>query len=108
MTIKLSRLIQKSLQNPIDFLRIIFNLPKFIKLYYRLFQDRRVPAQLKLILILALVYVISPIDLVPDWVLPLFGFADDLIVLVVALRYFLKKCPPEVVHEHVAKIELGE
>ena len=108
MAIKLNRLVQKGLQNPTDFIRIILNLPKFIKLYFRLFQDRRVQLHLKLILILGLVYFISPIDIIPDWVLPLVGHADDLIVLFAALRYFLKNCPPEVVREHVEKIERGE
>ena len=108
MALKLSRLIQKGLQNPTDFIRIILNLPKFVKLYFRLFQDRRVQLHLKLILIFALAYLVSPIDLIPDWVLPLVGHADDLIVLFAALRYFLKNCPAEVVQEHVERIESGE
>jgi len=108
MALKLSRIIQKGLQNPTDFIRIIVNLPKFIKLYFRLFQDRRVQLQLKLILIFALLYIVSPIDIIPDWLVPLVGYADDLIVLFAALRYFLKKCPPEVVREHVERIERGE
>jgi uncharacterized membrane protein YkvA (DUF1232 family) len=107
MAIKLWRLIQKGLQNPTDFFRIIFNLPKFIKLYYRLFQDRRVSIHLKVILILALVYIISPLDLIPDSLLPFFGYLDDLIILIAALRYFLKNSPPEVVKEHVEMIERG-
>jgi len=108
MALKLSRLIQKGLQNPTDFIRIILNLPKFIKLYFRLFQDHRVQLHLKLILMLGLAYLISPIDIIPDWVLPLVGYADDLIVLFAALRYFLKNCPPEVVQEHVERIERGD
>ncbi|UCE05962.1 MAG: DUF1232 domain-containing protein [bacterium] len=107
MAIKFGRLIQKGLQNPIDFFRIILNLPKFVKLYLRLFQDRRVPLHLKLMLILALVYVISPIDLIPDWLLPLFGHVDDLIILIATLRYFLRNCPPEAVQQHVERIERG-
>jgi len=108
MAIKFGRLLQKGLKNPVDFFRIILNLPKFIKLYYRLFHDRRVPLHLKLILILALVYVISPIDLIPDWLLPFFGHVDDLIILIASLRYFLRNSPPEVVQEHVERIEMGE
>ena len=108
MALKLNKLIQKGLQNPTDFIRIILNLPKFIKLYFRLFQDRRVQLHLKLILILAVAYLISPIDLIPDWVLPIVGHADDLIVLFAALRYFLKNCPPDIVREHVEKIEMGK
>ena len=108
MALKLSKLIQKGLQNPTDFIRIILNLPKFIKLYFRLFQDRRVQLHLKLILMLGLAYLISPIDIIPDWVLPIVGHADDLIVLFTALRYFLKNCPQEVVQEHVERIERGD
>lgn len=107
MAIKFGRLVRNGLQNPIDFIRIIFNLPKFIKLYYRLFQDRRVPLHLKLVLIFALVYVLSPIDLIPDWIFLFFGEIDDLIVLIAALRYFIKNCPPEVVQEHVERIEIA-
>ena len=107
MAIKFGRLIRNGLQNPIDFIRIILNLPKFIKLYYRLFQDRRVPLHLKLVLIFALVYVLSPIDLIPDWIFPFFGEIDDLIVLIAALRYFIKNCPPEIVQEHVERIEMS-
>ncbi len=108
MAIDLSKLIKAGLKDPTNFLRIILNLPKFIKLYYRLFKDSRVPVQLKFILVIALVYVVSPIDIIPDWVIPMFGYADDLIILFAGLRYFLKKCPPEIVQEHVERIELGE
>jgi len=108
MAIKLSKLIKDGLQNPSDFLRLVVNLPKIIKLYYRLFKDRRVPLHLKAILILALAYLVSPIDLIPDWLIPLLGQVDDAIVLIVAMRYFLRNCPPEVVQEHVARIERGE
>jgi uncharacterized membrane protein YkvA (DUF1232 family) len=55
-----------------------------------------------------LAYLISPIDIIPDWVLPLVGHVDDLIVLFAAVRYFLKNCPPEVVQEHVERIERGD
>jgi uncharacterized membrane protein YkvA (DUF1232 family) len=105
MALKFIKLIKKGLKDPTDLLRIVFNLPKFIKLYYRLFKDRRVPFHLKLILILALAYVVSPIDLIPDWLLPFFGQLDDAIVLIAALRYFLNNCPAEVVKEHVERIE---
>lgn len=107
MAIKLGRIIQQGLQNPADFIRIILNLPKFIKLFYRLYQDRRVQLRLKIIPILALIYVVSPIDLIPDWLFPVFGYVDDLIILMAALRYFLKNCPPEVVREHVEKIDIA-
>ena len=43
-----------------------------------------------LLLILAVVYFISPIDLVPD-VLPLLGFGDDIVVMVGTLLWELYK-----------------
>jgi uncharacterized membrane protein YkvA (DUF1232 family) len=107
MPIKFGRLVQKGLKNPSDFIRILFALPKFIKLFYRLFHDRRVPIHLKVILILTLAYVISPIDLIPDLLIPFFGQIDDLIILIAGLRYFLRNCPPEAVQEHVLQIERG-
>jgi uncharacterized membrane protein YkvA (DUF1232 family) len=92
---------------PRSFLQFLFHLPKFVKLYYRLFKDPRVPVYLKLIVVGALIYVLSPIDLIPDLLVPLIGRIDDIIVLIAALRYFLIKCPQGVLWEHVRAIEAG-
>lgn len=105
MAINLGRLIQTGLKNPRDFFRLIAILPKFVKLYWRLLQDRRVGIHLKFILLLAFVYVLSPIDLIPDWIVPILGGIDDLVVFIAASRYFIKHCPPEVVQEHVEIID---
>ena len=40
-------------------------------------------------------YVLSPIDLVPD-ILPFFGVVDDIVLVPVAIRWLLKRLPPEV------------
>jgi len=40
-------------------------------------------------------YVVSPIDLVPD-VLPFFGVMDDIVLVPFAIRWLLKRLPPEV------------
>ncbi len=56
---------------------------------WRLLQDPRVPSLLKLFLpIAALIYLISPFDLLP-------GPFDDAVVLFVALRLFLQFAPAE-------------
>lgn len=39
-------------------------------------------------------YLISPIDLIPD-VLPFFGVMDDLVLVPLAIRALLKRLPPE-------------
>ena len=95
----------KALKNPGAAMNFIINLPKFIKLHYRLFMDSRTPMNAKVALTLALIYIISPVDLVPDLLIPIIGYADDIIILIAASRYFLKACPQQLVTEHVEKIE---
>lgn len=82
---------------PID---VLIHLPRVLRLYWRLFRDRRVPVWPKLMLGAALAYVVLPFDVVPD-MLPLIGEVDDLVVLLVAARWFVQWCPPAVVREHV-------
>ncbi len=84
--------------------RILRHLPDFVRLYWRLFRDRRVSIWPKALLVLSAVYVISPIDLLPDTI-PFVGEVDDLIVLIAACRLFIYLCPREVVREHVQRID---
>ncbi len=105
MAIRFRRIIHRGLQHPTDFFRIIINLPKLVRLYWRLLFDPRVPWSPKIVLLLALIYAVSPIDLVPDWTLPFLGYADDLIILIVALQYFIARCPQSVIDEHISAIE---
>jgi uncharacterized membrane protein YkvA (DUF1232 family) len=52
------------------------------------------PRWLKVGAALIVLYVISPIDLIPD-VIPLFGVMDDIVVVPFAIRWLLKRLPPE-------------
>jgi len=85
-------------------LRLGRHLPNFAKLYWRLFKDRRVPLRAKAILIAAALYVLSPVDFVPELIAPLFGVVDDLGVIFLAARWFISLCPPDVVQERVNEI----
>ena len=78
--------------------------PTYLKLCYRLFRDKRTPLRAKLLVLAALAYVVVPLDLLPDWTAPLFAFADDLVVLALALQIFIRLAPPEVVREHLILI----
>ena len=88
-------------------LRFVRHLPQFARLYWRLWCDRRVSIWPKLILALAAVYVISPIDLIPDFT-PLLGEVDDLVLAIAACKLFINMCPPDVVQEHVRRISNGQ
>jgi uncharacterized membrane protein YkvA (DUF1232 family) len=60
----------------------------------------------KVVPLLALLYLMSPIDLLPD-VLPVLGQVDDVGLIALALALFLKLCPEEVVAHHRAAIAKG-
>ncbi len=53
------------------------------------------PAWLKLGTLLIVLYVLSPIDIVPDFI-PFFGFLDDVVLVPLAIRWLLKRLPPEI------------
>ena len=88
------------------FIQLFAHLPSFVKLFSRLVKDSRVGLTEKLVLVGILAYVISPIDLVPDFILGL-GQLDDLMVIFLGLKLFLRLCPKEVVQEHVRSIAAG-
>ena len=53
------------------------------------------PGWLKLGTALIALYLLSPVDLVPDW-LPLIGVVDDLVLVPLAIRWLLGRLPPEI------------
>ncbi len=90
--------------NPYKILGVIYHLPNFIKLIYRLSKDPRVPFFPKMILVAAIVYLISPFDIFPDFLFPL-GFIEDIIIMLLVLKAFVKYSPQEVVWQHIKTIE---
>ena len=64
-------------------------LPDFLGFLGRLAADRKLPRRARLALLLLLVYLASPIDLVPDFI-PLIGYADDVVVVALALRLLVR------------------
>jgi uncharacterized membrane protein YkvA (DUF1232 family) len=77
------------------------------RLAWRLLRDSRVPGWVKIIPIGGLLYLISPIDLVPGFMLPGIGQVDDLVLLLLALKAFVDLSPPGIVREHLEQL-LGE
>lgn len=54
-------------------------LPQFARMLARLVRDPVLPRRLKLVLAAAIVYLVSPLDLVPDLV-PFVGYVDDALI----------------------------
>ena len=74
-------------------------LPASLRLAGALYRDRAVPGSVRWRLRIALVYNLQPINLIPD-VIPVFGFADNVVVLAWALRSAMKLAGPDVVRRH--------
>ena len=87
-----------------SFWKLLFKLPSLIKLVRRLIADHRVPIAAKLVFGLSLAYVVWPLDLLPDFVVPLLGQLDDVAVLLGGLKLLLNQTPSAVLEEQLAKI----
>jgi uncharacterized membrane protein YkvA (DUF1232 family) len=74
-------------------------LPDLIRLLRRLAADPNLPRGVRIRLILLLGYLLSPIDLVPDFV-PVLGYADDIIIVAIALRSVTRRAGPDAVERH--------
>ncbi len=77
-----------------------------IRLVWRLLNDPDVPLWVKLVPPLAILYIISPIDILPDPVLGL-GQLDDLAVILLGLKVFVELSPRGVVQRHREELEKG-
>ena len=87
--------------------QILYHLPNVLKLFWRLLIDYRVPIWPKLLLIFVVAYVFTPLDLLPDF-LAVLGQIDDLLVIFLGLRGFVRLCPREIVREHVQAIAAAQ
>ena len=70
------------------------------RLLGRLLRDSRVPLRAKLLVLATAVYIVSPLDLVPDMI-PLHGWIDDIVALLLSSVIFLGMVPGEVLWEHL-------
>lgn len=74
-------------------------LPNMVKLLGRLLKDARVPAAEKALFLAAIVYVISPLDFIPD-VFPFIGQVDDIYVVALTLLRLVGRTDAAVVRQH--------
>lgn len=74
-------------------------LPNMVMLMGRLLKDARVPTAEKALFAAAIVYVISPLDFIPD-VFPFIGQVDDLYVVALVLLRLVNRTDESVVRQH--------
>lgn len=79
-----------------DLLRL---LPDVLRLIKRLATDPQLPRRIRMLLIVLLAFLASPIDLIPDFI-PVIGFADDIVVTVLVLRWVTRTAGAEALARH--------
>jgi uncharacterized membrane protein YkvA (DUF1232 family) len=72
---------------PRELIRVI---PDVVRLLRSMVTDRTVPLDARLVLIGLVAWILSPIDLIPEFV-PVLGPLDDVVVAVVAMRYVRRR-----------------
>ena len=70
-------------------------IPDCVTAVRRLRRDPRVPRRAKIALVVAGVWVASPIDLIPEFI-PVIGPLDDIVVVALAVRYVGRQVPRDV------------
>jgi uncharacterized membrane protein YkvA (DUF1232 family) len=70
-------------------------IPDCVTTVRRLRRDPRVPRSAKIAIMIAGVWVASPVDLIPEFI-PVIGPLDDIVVVALALRYAGRKVPRDV------------
>ena len=79
-----------------DLLRLAPDVARLLK---RLATDPTVPLGARIWLGALLVYLLFPIDLIPDFI-PVLGVADDALVVVIALRFATRRAGREAIERH--------
>jgi len=92
---------------PLQVGRLVGYLPQFVRVFWRLMKDPRVPLLAKLVPVLALLLMMSPPAIELDLV-PILGEIGWLVVGVLAFKILVWLSPPEVVREHVSRIARGQ
>ena len=74
-----------------DLVRVI---PDAVRLIRSVIGDGTAPLDTRVVLVLLLVWIISPIDLIPEFI-PVLGPLDDVVVAIVAMRYVRRRLGPD-------------
>ncbi len=79
---------------------LLLLLPDMFILLVRLARDDRVPMGSKMIAMLGVAYVLSPIELMPEIILGPIGLIDDMVVVAAALSRVINRVHPDIVNSH--------
>lgn len=61
--------------------------------------DERIPENDKRILLILIALIVSPVDIIPDWI-PVLGVMDDFVMMAIVLDYFFNHLDQEILLSH--------
>jgi uncharacterized membrane protein YkvA (DUF1232 family) len=83
----------------------LLNLPAVARVFWALYRDRRVPLWLKICAAAGVVYIFSPLDVIPD-ALTGIGVLDDILVSLLMMQSFIDLAPRDVMLEHCQRLSI--
>jgi len=95
-----AKVVQASPGAASGFRDVVLLLPDLSVLLLRLLRDSRVPLSCKAVAVLGIGYALSPIDLIPSFLVGPIGLVDDLLVVSAALSKILNQVHPDIVRSH--------
>ena len=75
-----------------------------IRLAIALVRDGRLPLRARLVPPGLILYLAMPIDIIPDFI-PVLGYMDDVIVMIIGVSFLLRLTPRPVLEEHLHLLE---
>lgn len=74
-------------------------IKKLVDFIREVAEDQRIPERDKTVLLALLALVISPIDIIPDWI-PIIGILDDTLIIALILDYLFNVLDQEILLSH--------
>lgn len=78
-----------------------------LRLFKALVRDRRVPKLVRALPFLLALYLVTPIDIAPDFI-PVLGKLDDMAMVVLTLALMVRLTPIALIEEHMKRLETNE
>ncbi len=67
-------------------------------LIFRIFISNKTPLYIKILIVLMIWYILSPIDIIPDWI-PIIGIIDDVTLTILFIKLIKKLIPQNIIRE---------
>lgn len=83
----------------VGMLHLLSQVPRYVRLVFAMVRDARVSLFDRLLVGASLVYALSPVDLLPDFV-PILGQVDDLAFIAFALTRLFERADRDVIRSH--------